>query len=109
MSVITHGGARTRLPTRREHEACDIAFHGQSFSVGIGRNVDGAPVEVFVNAVKAGSSYDAIARDAGITLSIALQSGADLASIRNALTRSGDGSPASLLGALADMLAEVGR
>jgi hypothetical protein len=58
----------------------------------------------FSSATKAGSNYDAIARDAGVLLSIALQSGADLGTERRALKRESDGSAASLLGAIVDEL-----
>jgi hypothetical protein len=95
---------RLRLPNRRGHEGRDIFFQGQRFSIGIGCNNISVAVEVFVSATKAGSNYDAIARDAGVLLSIALQSGADLGTVRRALTRASDGSAASLLGAIVDEL-----
>ena len=93
---------RHRLPNRRAHETRSIDFDGRRFSLGVGRFPDGSPAEVFVNAPKAGSGYDALARDAGILLSLALQSGASLSDIRKALSREPGGDPASLLGAIAD-------
>jgi hypothetical protein len=51
-----------------------------------------------------GSPLDAIARDAAVTVSIALQFGADLETISAALTRDHDGGPATLLGAALDAL-----
>jgi hypothetical protein len=47
------------------------------------------------------------ARDAAVTVSIALQFGADIETIRQALTREHDGGPATLLGAALDALAEA--
>jgi hypothetical protein len=94
--------SRRRLPNRRAHELREITFHGQRFSVGVGRDDSGAPAEIFVGAGKTGSEYDALARDAGILLSIALQSEADLQTIRHALTRDHVGAPGSLLGAIVD-------
>jgi hypothetical protein len=99
---------RRRLPNRRAHESRDIEFDGRRFSLGVGLDNTGAPVEVFVSAPRAGSGYAALARDAGILLSLALQSGADLATIRRALTREADGSAASLLAAIADEIGGQG-
>jgi hypothetical protein len=52
----------------------------------------------------AGSPIEAIARDAAVTVSIALQFGAGLETIRQALTKDHDGGPATLLGAALDKL-----
>jgi hypothetical protein len=100
--------SREHLPNRRAHESRELLFRGQRFAVGIGRNGAGAPLEVFLNARKTGSEYDALARDAGILLSIALQSGADLSTIARALTRDQNGAPGSLLSALLDNLEGAG-
>jgi hypothetical protein len=53
-----------------------------------------------------GSPLEAIARDAAVTVSIALQFGAPLATIRAALTKDHDGSPATLLGKALDEVSE---
>ncbi len=94
--------SRRRLPDRRAHEARTLDFRGQRFSVGVGSFASGEPAEIFVNALKGESDYASLARDAGILLSIALQSGADLGVIRRALTRDAVNAPASLLGAIVD-------
>jgi hypothetical protein len=57
---------------------------------------------------KVGSPIEAIARDAAVTVSIALQFGAPLETICNALTKDHDGAPATLLGAALDALANGG-
>lgn len=93
---------RRHLENRRAHESREIEFDGRRFSLGVGFDDTGAPAEVFVNAPRAGSGYAALARDAGILLSLAMQSGTDLATIRRALTREENGEAASLLGAIAD-------
>jgi hypothetical protein len=46
-------------------------------------------------------------RDSAIAVSIALQFGADLQTIRAALTKDHDGSSATLLGAALDILAKA--
>lgn len=107
MSVTPIPRQRQRLTDRRTHETLNLAFGGQRFSLGIGRFDDGSPAEAFVTSTKCGSTYDSLARDAGILLSIALQSGADLQTIARALTRDNSGAPASILGALVDVVTEA--
>jgi hypothetical protein len=99
--------SRRRLANRRAHESREITFRGQRFSVGIGRDLASRPAEIFVDARKTGSEYASLARDAGILLSISLQSGADLSTIRHALTREHDGGPGSILGAIVNELEEA--
>jgi hypothetical protein len=64
--------------------------------------------EVFLSSAKPGSATEAIARDAAVTVSIALQFGVPIEMIRAALTKDHDGGPATLLGAALDALAEGG-
>lgn len=60
--------------------------------------------EIFLSSHKPGSPIEAIARDAAVTVSIALQFGAELETIRAALTRD-HGGPATALGAALDAIA----
>jgi hypothetical protein len=60
---------------------------------------DGRVAEIFLSSHKPGSPIEAVARDAAITTSLALQHGGALETIRAALTRDHDGGPATLLGA----------
>jgi hypothetical protein len=97
---------RRTLPNRRPLELQDIVFNGRPYVVGIGRFHDGAPAEVFIDQDK--PSCDDIchvSRDAAVTLSIALQFGTPISAVRSAVTRNPDGSPASLIGMVVDMLA----
>ncbi len=66
---------------------------------------DGRIAEIFLSSHKPGSPIEAIARDAAVTVSIALQFGADLKTVRQSLTRDHDGGPATLLGTALDILA----
>jgi hypothetical protein len=50
-----------------------------------------------------------VARDAAILLSLALQHGVTVESIRHAITRNGNGAPASVVGAVVDALPATGR
>jgi hypothetical protein len=57
---------RNRLPNRRPHELLDFSFRGQFYTLGIGRDVTGAPVEVFIDAAAsgiAGAVLDILAGD----------------------------------------------
>jgi ribonucleoside-diphosphate reductase alpha chain len=94
---------RERLPNRRAHELLEFEHDGFSYVAGIGRFSDGSLAEVFINVGKAGTGIETYARDAAITLSLLLQHGASLATIRNALTRDADGSARGSLGTLLDI------
>ena len=50
-----------------------------------------------------------IARDAAVAISLALQHGTPIETIRRAVTRGGRGEPASVLGAIVDALPATGR
>jgi hypothetical protein len=70
----------------------------------VGRYADGRPGEVFVNAGHANSALDALASDAAIAISFALQHGADIAAIRLAMKRNSQGEPSSPIGAALDRI-----
>lgn len=94
---------RIRLPNRRPHETHDLEFQGQQFTLGVGRFDDGSLAEIFVDAEKT-SQFTAIARDAAVCLSIALQYGVPAQAMRDAVTRESNGEPAGLVGAVLDFL-----
>lgn len=113
---------RTVLPNRRPCETFDfehapdrgMAGIRYTATVGYGTEVGEEPdhkvklivSEVFLNSSKLGSGSDSSARDAAIATSIALQYGARLQTLCRAVTRNEDGSPASPIGRLLDILAE---
>jgi hypothetical protein len=96
--------ARSRLPNRREHELVDFEHGGFRYVAGLGRLSDGRLAEVFLSCAKSGTTLESYARDAAIVASIAMQHGAGIDTILHALTRNGDGSASSPLGALLDLL-----
>jgi hypothetical protein len=96
---------RRTLPQRRASETFDLRFWNQSFTVSVGFFDDGTPGEVFVNSHKSGGDVEAIARDAAVVISLALQHGAAAETLRHAITRNSNGTPASILGAVVDRLA----
>jgi hypothetical protein len=99
--------ARERLPNRRQCETFEFSHGGLDFTLAAGFYPDGRIAEIFLSSHKPGSPIEAIARDAAVTVSIALQFGADIETIRQALTKDHDGAPATLLGAALDALAGV--
>lgn len=102
--------SRAPLPSRRasttiriryaDVEGLKLAAHA-TYS----RVEDGAIREVFVSAGKPGSPAEAALRDAGLLISLLLQHGATLVSIKAALTRGAQGQPASQIGVIVDAIA----
>jgi hypothetical protein len=95
---------RRILPQRRASENFTIRFWNQEFNVTAGRYPDGSLGEIFIDGGKSGQDVQSTARDAAILLSIALQFGAPVETIRHAVTRAGNGEAASMMGAIVDKL-----
>ena len=109
---------RNVLPARRLCETFEMQHGGQNsvFAVTIGyynsqwfdrdgnEGVQRRIGEVFISGAKAGSEVDAVARDGAVLLSIALQYGVPLETIKHAITRNGDGTPSTIVGAVVDKL-----
>lgn len=95
---------RHRLPNRRAAELYDLMFKGGRFTIGCSRFPDGSLAEAFIHSAKASCDLADAARDAAVTLSLALQYGTPADAIRAAVTRDGDGSPAGIVGAVVDLV-----
>ena len=96
---------RSRLPNRRPCEILDFTFRGKAYTLLVGRFVDGRIAEAFVEPMKVASDVAEDSRDAGIILSLALQSGVPLETMRSAVSRVDGGRPGSLTGHVLDILA----
>jgi hypothetical protein len=96
---------RKRLPDRRGSETFALECNGLAYVATISRFADGGLGEIFLSAAKAGSAVDTAARDSAIVFSIALQSGADVETIRKALCRDSRGNANGPLGVALDTLA----
>ena len=98
---------RERLPNRRFSEVISFVHGGQKYHGSVSYFGDGValPAEVFLDASKPGSAMQAMARDAAVTASLALQHGTPLETLRDALTRDDAGEPAGPLGRLLDLIA----
>lgn len=103
-AIVKTAPRRERLPNRGRHETTTFEHAGASFTMTARRYEDGRPGELFINAAHANSALDALASDAAIAISFALQHGADLASIRSAMKRSSSGEPSSPIGAALDRI-----
>jgi hypothetical protein len=97
--------SRRILPQRRTSENFHVRFWNQDFNVTAGRYPDGAIGKIFIDGGKSGQDVQSTARDAAILLSLALQFGATVETIRHAVTRAGNGEAASMMGAIVDKLA----
>lgn len=95
---------REELPKRREIETFRFEHKNIKHYVSFSRFPDGRIAEVFLDAGKVGSDAQLYARDAAVVLSIALQFGADIKTLHQAVTRDDVGAPAGPLGILIDML-----
>ena len=98
---------RRALPNRRPTVSFTFSHGGQDYHVGLGRYDDGSMGDAFLtplgNAGK-GSAIEALARDAAILISLGVQFGVPVETMRRAITRDGDGAAATLIGAALDAL-----
>jgi putative DNA primase/helicase len=81
-----------RLLNRRANETERLDRGGIRITITVGYKPDGTPGEIFIDRCKTGNDIESIARDAGVLLSLALQHGTPIETIRHAVTRGGSGS-----------------
>ncbi|MBX6324318.1 MAG: ribonucleotide reductase [Rhodospirillaceae bacterium] len=99
--------SRWHLPNRRPNTTLTLHHDGHTYAVTLGLDpANGCIREVFGHGAKVGSAMDAILDDACVALSLLLQYGVEPAQLARSMGRLGDGvSPASIIGALADLAA----
>ena len=97
--------ARHALPARRASETLDFSHDGIRYTLTVGTYPDGRPGEVFIDGPKAGSGAQVNATDAAVILSIAMQHGVPVATLRAAVSRNAAGEPTGPIGAVLDLLA----
>lgn len=101
---------RVRLPDRRPNATVALEYGGMRYAVTVGYYPETCRVaEVFTHGAKAGSAMDLLLDDACVAVSLLLQHGVEPAALADSMGRLGDGSPASVIGALADLLAREVR
>lgn len=99
---------RQSLPNRRESETFEFQHEGHRYCGTVGYDRRGRPLEVFLTTGKPGTGVETVSRDAAVAVSLALQHGAPLDTLRRAITRLDDGRPAGPLGTLLDLIREGG-
>lgn len=103
---------REPLPDRRSSVSFTVTFQGERYDVTVGHYNDRRVGEVFINRIlsktsaKVGTLLDGVCRDSAILMSLAIQHGTDLATLRHAITRDEDGEPSTIVGAIVDYLAK---
>jgi hypothetical protein len=98
---------REHLPNRRGSGVFDFEHRGLRFTGSFSRFSDGRIGEVFLQNHKNSSGADVIVRDGAVITSIALQFGAPLETLTNAILRDPDGEAASPIGAALDLVAKL--
>ena len=105
--ITDHVHARKRLPNRRAATSFNVEHNGIRYVATYARFADGGVGELFISTNKAGSSLDECVRDSGVATSLALQHGCSLDTLRGAVLRNVDGSPATALAAAIDEVARI--
>jgi hypothetical protein len=95
---------RDVLPQRRSSETFNMKFAHQNdeFVVTVGYYEDGRIGEVFINGPKSGTGMSDITRDGAVLMSLALQHGVPLSTMRHAISRNTNGEAATIIGAVLD-------
>jgi hypothetical protein len=96
---------RNRLANRRASTTFELEVGGLHYVVTASRFNDGQLAEIFIGNHKSNSGADVNARDCGVVCSIALQFGADVETIRRALSRDSHNRPSGVLAAALDLVA----
>jgi hypothetical protein len=99
---------RKLLPQRRYSENFALRFgnRNRTFHVTCGYydHMRRQLGEVFITGGRSGQDDEALARDGAVLVSLALQHGVPLATMRDAITCNQDGRPSSIIGAVLDKL-----
>ena len=96
---------RMRLPDRRAAETVVLEHGGARFMVTIGFYPDGRPGEVFTHGARSGSNMDALLADACVVVSCLIQHGVEPRDLAASMGRLGNAEPASVIGAVVDLVA----
>lgn len=98
--------SRAILPARREAETFEFDRRGLCYTATLGRYEEGQPAELFLSCQKQSTPADEDARDAAILISYAIQHGATLDALANAMSRDAAGAPQGLAGAALDAITQ---
>jgi len=104
MSCEAISVSRFRLPNRRESTIEDLYFNGERYHLSYS-TLQGKVWEVFISGPRAGTDLYAICCTAATLVSLALQHGVPLETMRDAALRDKEGNPVEIVGAVLDVLA----
>jgi hypothetical protein len=107
MSSAAISSSRFRLPNRRESTVEDLYFNGERYHLSYS-TLDGKVWEVFISGPRAGTDLYAICCTAATLVSLALQHGVPLSTMREAALRDKEGNPVEIVGAVLDVLSASG-
>jgi hypothetical protein len=103
---MTAAPIRERLPNRRPSMTFSFECNGLPYTATASWFYDRRLAELFLSNHKSNSTADVNARDAAIALSLALQSGVQVETVRKALCRDSHGRVNGPLGAALDCIVE---
>lgn len=97
-----------RRPSRTfSFEHPTVAGAMQKYHATVGYYADGRPGELFLNSSqRSGTDVDLSVSEAAIAVSLALQHGCDVTTLRTACLRLSDGSPSTPVGRALDIMDE---
>lgn len=95
---------RSKHPNRRPSSGFSFNYGKREYNCTYSAYNHGVVFEVFMQAGKPGSDLEAMARDAAVVMSLALQYGCPLSTIKQALTEGELGEPAGPLGVMTNMI-----
>ena len=98
---------RQILPARRQSISFAFRRGAIRFVGNLGFSNALQPLEVFLSCEKTTTEIEALGRDAAILISLGLQHGCSFQTMREAVTRSEDGSAATLVGQLLDEVERI--
>lgn len=96
---------RQCLPARRGQITVGVTWRNDPYDVSFALFDNGQPAEMFISSIKSGSDVQIVAHDAAVLVSLALQFGAGLETLRKALARNENGTPQSIVGRALDAIA----
>lgn len=97
---------RKRLPNRRASQLLDYDMNGTKYTASVGYYADGRPGEVFLRAARTGTHVNVAMIEVAVAVSMALQHGCDVNTLREAMPRTEEGRPEGAIGHLLDILAK---
>jgi hypothetical protein len=102
--AVATTASRERLPNRRPCTTFAFELNGLHYQATIGFFPDNRPGEIFLNQDHSDSLADVLASDAAIAVSLALQHGCSIKTMKHALKRNSQGEPSSPIGTALDRI-----